>query len=283
VPAIVESLAELQGIRDAWSRAGETVALVPTMGSLHEGHRALVEEAARQADRVVVSIFVNPLQFGHGEDYDEYPRGLLADEAFLARGPVDLIFAPSVQVMYPEGLGSAPTQSAGAVGQLYEGASRPGHFDGVLTVVKRLLDYVTPEVAVFGRKDAQQVFLIKQMVAMLGLPVLLYEVDTVRDQDGLALSSRHAFLAPGERITALHIPRALEAAGGSRSAGEAQRVVAESLDQAEGVAVDYVDVVDPNTFQPVPGGMCQGEALMIVAAVVGSVRLIDTKLLRFGQ
>jgi pantoate--beta-alanine ligase len=283
MPAIVESLSELQGIRDAWSQAGETVALVPTMGSLHEGHRALVEEAARQADRVVLSIFVNPLQFGHGEDYEEYPRGLLADEAFLAEGAVDLIFAPSVQVMYPEGLGSAPTQSAGAAGQLYEGASRVGHFDGVLTVVKRLLDYVTPEVAVFGRKDAQQVFLLKRMVSTLGLPVRLCEVDTVRDRDGLALSSRNAFLSPEERRSALHIPRALEEAGGSLSAGEAKQLVTDVLQRAEGVAVDYVDVVGPDTFEPVPAGTTEGEVLVIVAAVVGSVRLIDTKLLRFGQ
>ncbi|HEV8012601.1 MAG TPA: pantoate--beta-alanine ligase, partial [Pontimonas sp.] len=176
MPAIIHSLEELRGILDSWRSAGETVALVPTMGSLHEGHKALVREAATHADRCVVSIFVNPLQFGAGEDFEEYPRSLAADEAFLADTLVDVIFAPSAEVIYPEGPEEAPTLSAGGVGDTFEGASRPGHFDGVLTVVKRLFDYVSPDVAVFGLKDAQQVFVVRQMVDTLGLSLRIVEV-----------------------------------------------------------------------------------------------------------
>lgn len=283
MPAIVHSLEELHGIRESWRRAGESVALVPTMGSLHEGHKALVQEATRHADRCVVSIFVNPLQFGAGEDFEEYPRTLLADEAFLADTLVDVIFAPSVEVMYPEGLDAAPTLSAGPIGDTFEGASRPGHFDGVLTVVKRLFDYVNPEVAVFGAKDAQQVFLVQQMVQDQKLPLRIVEVDTVRDSFGLALSSRNAQLSEAARAQALEIPRALDEASHQPSAQDARNRARAILESAPGVSVDYVEVVHPETFQPLGDGEPREQVRLIVAATIGGVRLIDNKLLHFGQ
>ena len=283
MPAIIHSLDELQGILDTWRSAGETVALVPTMGSLHEGHKALVREAASHADRCVVSIFVNPLQFGAGEDFEEYPRSLGADEAFLADSLVDVVFAPSAEVIYPEGPEEAPTLSAGGVGDTFEGASRPGQFDGVLTVVKRLFDYVTPDVAVFGLKDAQQVFVVRQMVETLGLPLRIVEVDTVRDTDGLALSSRNTHLSDTERVHAREIPRALEEAEKATSASEARRIVMGILEVAPGLVVDYVDLVDPKTFRPPPDTAGIREGRLIIAATVGTVRLIDNRLLHFGQ
>jgi len=274
MPAIIYSQEELQGILNTWRSAGETVALVPTMGSLHEGHKALVREAASHADRCVVSIFVNPLQFGAGEDFEEYPRSLAADEAFLADTLVDVVFAPSAEVIYPEGPGAAPTLSAGGVGDTFEGASRPGHFDGVLTVVKRLFDYVTPDVAVFGLKDAQQVFVVRQMVETLGLPLRIVEVDTVRDTDGLALSSRNTHLSDTERVHAREVPRALEEAEKVTSASEALRIARGILEVAPGLVVDYVDLVDPKTFRPPADTAGIREGRLIIAATVGTVRLI---------
>lgn len=283
MPAIVHSLEELQGILDTWRRAGETVALVPTMGSLHEGHKALVREATSQADRCVVSIFVNPLQFGTGEDFEEYPRSLVADEAFLADTLADIIFSPSAEVMYPEGLKAAPTLSAGDVGDSFEGASRPGHFDGVLTVVKRLFDYVSPDVAVFGCKDAQQLFVVRQMVEQRALPLRILEVDTVRDVDGLALSSRNTLLSEADRVHALEISRALTEAEKFTSATDALRAAQDILNVAPGLAVDYVDLVDPETFRPPADTAGIREGRLIIAATAGTVRLIDNRLLRFGQ
>ena len=283
MPAIIYSQEELQGILNTWRSAGETVALVPTMGSLHEGHKALVREATSQADRCVVSIFVNPLQFGAGEGFDEYPRSLVADEAILADTLVDVVFAPSAEVIYPEGPGAAPTLSAGEVGDTFEGAFRPGHFDGVLTVVKRLFDYVTPDVAVFGCKDAQQVFVVRQMVEHLSLPLRIVEVDTVRDADGLALSSRNTLLSEEDRVHAREIPRALDEAEKCPSAPEALRVAKGILDAAPGLVVDYVEMVDPKTFRPPADTAGIREGRLIIAATAGTVRLIDNRLLRFGQ
>jgi pantoate--beta-alanine ligase len=283
MPAIVHSREELQGILDTWRSAGETVALVPTMGSLHEGHKALVREATSHADRCVVSIFVNPLQFGAGEDFDEYPRSLVADEAFLADTLVDVVFAPSAEVVYPEGPEAAPALSAGNVGGSFEGASRPGHFDGVLTVVKRLFDYVSPDVAVFGCKDAQQLFVVRQMVDELALPLRILEVDTVRDVDGLALSSRNTHLSDTDRVHAREIPRALDEAEKTTSASEALRVARGILEAAPGLAVDYVEMVDPETFGALADSAVIPDGRLIIAATVGTVRVIDNRLLRFGQ
>jgi len=283
MPAIVHTLEELQGIRQAWRTAGESVALVPTMGSLHEGHKALVTRATEEADRCVVSIFVNPLQFSSDEGFDEYPRSLQADEAFLADTLVDVIFAPTVEVVYPDGLDAAVTHGAGPIGETYEGASRPGHFAGVLTVVARLFECVTPDVAIFGCKDAQQLFLVQQMVRDEQMSVRIVDVDTVRDPEGLALSSRNALLDEESARQALAIPEALEAAGEADNLQDARLRAREVLEGAPGVDVDYVDVVDPSTFTRVDDGHTPQEVRLIVAVTVGGVRLIDNRLIHFGQ
>ena len=219
--------------------AERTVALVPTMGALHDGHLALVDRALDMASTVVVSIFVNPLQFGPTEDLDKYPRTLEADVAALEARGVHYVFAPTVDVMYPHG--DLETRvTAGAVGDLFEGATRPGHFDGMLTVVSKLFNIVQPTYAMFGQKDAQQVFLVSRMVDDLNLPVRIEEVDTVRATDGLALSSRNRYLSAEDRQAGLTLSRALSAAAASASSGrDAALSAADAVLASPGVAVDY--------------------------------------------
>ena len=241
------------------------VVLVPTMGALHAGHRALVaraRELAGPAGSVVVSVFVNPLQFGEAADLDRYPRTLTADVELVTEAGGDLVWAPSVDDVYA---GGPPlvTVSAGPAGAVLEGAARPGHFDGMLTVVAKLLGSVRPHVAVFGAKDAQQLSLVRRMVRDLDLGVAVEAVETVRDDDGLALSSRNRFLSPAERQAGLALPRAL--ATGTLDGARAV------LAAEPGIALDYVEQVDPDTFAPVRGGT----GLLVVAARVGATRLID--------
>lgn len=256
-----------------------SVAFVPTMGALHDGHLALVRRAAELADTVVVSIFVNPLQFGEAEDLDRYPRELDADLDLL---PEDvLVFAPPADELYPDGE-SGTRVTAGAVGSTFEGASRPGHFDGMLTVVAKLLHIVRPEVVVFGQKDAQQVYLVRRMVRDLNVPVVVDVVETVRDADGLALSSRNRFLGTQERVAALALSRALAAA--EASAGSRKDALLAShtlLNDESGVEVDYVELVDPETFLPV-SDRYSGPVTAIVAARVGTTRLIDNRRFQLG-
>lgn len=260
--------------------AGKSIALVPTMGALHDGHLALVRRAGELADVVVVSIFVNPLQFGPAEDLARYPRDLDADVARLdglADGStgVDLVFAPSVAEMYPDGAVQTRVV-AGAAAELYEGAARPGHFDGVLTVVDKLLGIVGPDTVLFGQKDAQQVFLVKRMVADLNLPVAVEVVPIVREPEGLALSSRNRYLSEEQRRAALALSAALEAGAASASLGlEAARAAAlEAVDAQALVKLEYLVIVDPETFLAVDAGYW-GQARMLVAAIVGGTRLID--------
>lgn len=279
-PLVISFIEEMDYLRSAWREAGDTVALVPTMGSLHEGHLALVKEASNGADHVVVSIFVNPLQFGPTEDFATYPRQLAVDQDFLTDTEVEVIFAPSVEGVYPHGSDSHPMLRAGKVGELFEGASRQGHFDGVVTVVKRLFDIVQPDSAVFGKKDAQQLFLIHQMVQGEKVPVALFEVDTVRSADGVALSSRNAYLSESERELSTAIPRALRAATQAPTIADALDAARGVLETTEGISVDYLEVVDPQTFQVTRDS---NPALMIVAVVVGSTRLIDNQVLTFHQ
>ncbi|MCU1509707.1 MAG: Pantothenate synthetase [Glaciihabitans sp.] len=255
----------------------EGVVLVPTMGALHAGHVALVERAKQLGSPVVVSIFVNPLQFGASEDLDRYPRTLDADLDLLAGLGVDFVFAPTVDEMYPTG----PSQThvtAGGVGSLYEGRSRPGHFDGVLTVVAKLLGIVRPRHILFGQKDAQQVFLVRRMVTDLNFDVAVHTVETVREDSGLALSSRNRFLDAKEKRAALGLSRALDAAASSADQGiDAVVAAAQSALMGESlVKLDYLKVVDPDTFLPVDDHF-RGPALAIIAASVGSTRLIDNE------
>ncbi len=252
------------------------VAVVPTMGALHEGHRSLIRLAAQQADHVVVTVFVNPLQFGPGEDLDAYPRTLDRDLAVCAEEGVDLVFAPTPGEVYPDGEPQVRVR-AGDVAARWEGGSRPGHFDGVLTVVLLLLNLVRPDVAVFGRKDRQQLVLVQRMVRDLALPVRVVPGDTVREADGLARSSRNAYLQGEDRDRASALPRAGEAAVSAAAAGAGRREVvsaaAAELDRP-GVEVDYCVLVDPVDLREVPVGHT-GPAVLLLAARVGRTRLID--------
>ncbi|MET0724711.1 MAG: pantoate--beta-alanine ligase [Leifsonia sp.] len=275
VPAVITEIASVREVVRAARASGSRVALVPTMGALHAGHLALVDRARELADVVIVSIFVNPLQFGAGEDLDRYPRTLDADVAALSGHGVTGVFAPTVAEMYPAG-GTQTRVTAGSVGSLYEGAARPGHFDGMLTVVAKLLGIVQPDVVVFGRKDAQQAFLVGRMVTDLDVAVSVEVVPTVREDDGLALSSRNRFLSADERLAALTLSEALRTAENVAPQGVSE-VLAESagaFGDHDAVKLDYLVVVDPQTFLPVPDDY-RGTAMVLVAALVGGTRLID--------
>ena len=279
-PVVVDTIRGMREVVAAARAAGKSIALTPTLGALHEGHLAHVSRAGELADIRVVSIFVNPTQFTVAADLERYPRTLEADLEKLAG--VDYVFAPSVDEMYPAG----PTETkvtAGKVGSLYEGASRPGHFDGVLTVVAKLLSIVTPDVATFGQKDAQQLFLVKRMVADLNLPVRIETIETVREPDGLALSSRNRFLSAPERRAARTLSAALDAAASAGSSGiDATIAAAQGALMGEPlVELDYLKIVNPKTFLPVDDDY-RGPAIAIVAAQLGSTRLIDNETLYLG-
>jgi pantoate--beta-alanine ligase len=274
-PVVALTLAELRDVRDG---LGAPVVLVPTMGALHAGHRALLRAARATAGpggSVITSIFVNPLQFRPGEDLDRYPRTMDDDLAMCADEGVTAVFAPGATEMYPGGSPEV-TVDPGPMGRIFEGQFRPGFFDGVLTVVLKLFHLTRPDVAAFGEKDAQQLALIRQMVSDTSLDVVIESVPTVRDADGLATSSRNRYLSTAERALALTMPRALHA-GRAQAAGGAQAV----LDAAQQIllgepalAVDYLAVVDPRTFTRVGPGQA-GPALIVAAATVGTTRLID--------
>jgi pantoate--beta-alanine ligase len=250
------------------------------MGALHEGHLTLVREAARRAAFVAVSIFVNPTQFGPHEDFARYPRQLDVDVAKLASAQVDLVFAPEVQDMYPPG--DDTRVRVGAVAAPLEGAHRPGHFEGVATVVAKLLGVVGPCVAVFGRKDYQQLLVVQRMVRDLFLPVTIFAHPIVREADGLAMSSRNVYLSADERARALSIVRGLDAAvrrfaGGVRLIREVERLAREPIERA-GASIDYVEARDPDTLGPLEGDAGE-RAVLLVACRVGKTRLIDNVLL----
>jgi len=281
-PVVIETI---KGMREAIAReraAGRTVALTPTLGALHEGHLSHVSRTTELADVRVVSIFVNPTQFGDPADLERYPRDLEADLARLEPYGVAYVFAPSVDEMYPTG----PTETrvtAGKIGTLYEGAARPGHFDGVLTVVAKLLEIVTPEIVSFGQKDAQQLFLVRRMIDDLNIPVRVEIIDTVREDDGLALSSRNRFLDAKERRAARTLSTALEAAASSGDRGiDATLAAAQAVFMGEPlVKLDYFKIVQPKTFIPVDDDY-RGKAIAIVAATLGNTRLIDNEQLYLG-
>jgi pantoate--beta-alanine ligase len=255
------------------------VVLVPTMGALHEGHRALIRRAREIASPngcVVVSVFVNPLQFEAGEDLDRYPRTLKDDVLMVAEEGGDLLFAPNAAQMYPRP--QLITVDPGPVGRILEGESRPGHFAGVLTVVAKLLQLVCPDVAVFGEKDAQQLALVRRLAADLDVGTEIVGVPTVRDPDGLAISSRNRFLSPAERRTALLLPAALRAGRDAAPDGPAavRKAAAEVLGTPADPALelDYLALVDPDTFEEA-GEDYAGPARLLVAGRVGTTRLID--------
>ena len=252
------------------------------MGALHDGHRSLIRLARARAEQVVVSIFVNPLQFGPGEDYARYPRPLADDLAACEAEGVDVVLAPSVSDLYRDG--RQVTVSAGALGRVLEGAARPGHFDGVLTVVLKLFHIVNPRLAVFGQKDAQQLACIQRMVLDLNLDIEVVGAPIIRDPDGLATSSRNVFLSPAERSLALSLSTALEKAATQTSVPAARSAAYETLDRAAddpAFALDYATLVHPATFAEVPDDHT-GHAIFVVAARVGRTRLIDNATLTFG-
>lgn len=265
---------------DGMRAPGRRVAVVMTMGALHDGHAALLRAARYAADVVVVTIFVNPRQFGAAEDLGRYPRTLDADLALCARQGADLVFAPPEAEVYPTR--PVVTVSAGALGEVLEGRSRPGHFDGVLTVVLKLLHLVRPATAVFGEKDAQQLALVRRMVADLDLEVEILAVPTVREPDGLALSSRNRFLSGPQRRSARALSAALRAGADAGSDGVegVLRAVRERLDDEPCVFTDYVALVNEATFaELLPGDETPAAGRLVVAARVGDTRLIDTRLI----
>jgi pantoate--beta-alanine ligase len=280
-PTLVRTKAEVRAWVARQRTAGKRVGLVPTMGYLHEGHLSLVDRAHALADVVAMSIFVNPLQFGPTEDLERYPRDLERDLELAAERGTALVFAPSIAEMYPEGEPRVFVLPEDEIGGRLDGASRPGHFRGVLTVVAKLFGIFTPHVAIFGQKDWQQATLIARMAADLDMPVRVEVAPIVREPDGLAMSSRNVYLSPAERQSALALSRALARVreryeGGERGARALREELWNGI-SAPGVEPEYAEVVDPRTLGPIE--RAAGGTLLAVAARVGKTRLIDNALL----
>jgi pantoate--beta-alanine ligase len=282
IRTVQELKAELASVK----QSGKSISFVPTMGAIHDGHLSLIKIARQKSDFVVASIFVNPLQFSSTSDFDLYPRNEISDSASLATSGVDILFLPSVTEIYLNGE-MTNTRSAGPIGELYEGQTRKGHFDGMLTVVARLFEIVAPDVAVFGSKDAQQLFLIRQMLktetgSSWATNLEIVEGPTIRESNGLALSSRNQRLNSQQSHVALTLSQALDTAQRKASSGvlEAHREAMKVFSSNPEAKLDYLAVVNPDSFEPVGGGFT-GQALMIVAAEVGNVRLIDNRSITF--
>lgn len=281
---IVETVCAMKAQVAAWKAEGLTVGLVPTMGSLHAGHESLMDAARAACDRVVVSVFVNPIQFGPGEDFDAYPRDIERDGAIAAAHGVDVVFHPTAEEMYP------PAHNTYVVMETLTdalcGASRPGHFRGVCTVVTKLFNIVRPDRAFFGQKDAQQLAIIKRMVADLNMNVTVVGCPIVREEDGLAKSSRNAYLSPEERQAALVLSRAIRAGEAAVAAGERdgttlRRLMTAVIEEEPLARIDYIEVVDGLTMRPVEA---IGEtALVAMAVYIGRTRLIDNFLYEAGE
>jgi pantoate--beta-alanine ligase len=287
----VETAGELRRYVEAWRRAGERVGLVPTMGALHEGHLSLVRRARELAHRVVASIFVNPAQFDQRRDLERYPRTPERDAALLESAGCDLLFLPDEATLYPPGHATWVVPEGPAEG--LEGGHRPGHFRGVATVVLALFELVRPDVAVFGEKDAQQLAVVRRLVRDLHLPVEIAAGPTVREEDGLALSSRNARLSPEERRAAAVLHRSLEAGaaaaldgtggdGPGASAEAVRRALRETLAAEPLARVDYAEVVDAESFRPIAGRLA-GEVILPIAVWIGETRLIDNLRLRLDD
>jgi len=274
-PPLVTTVAELRDALGPVRREGTRIGLVPTMGALHDGHLSLVLASQSECDFTVVTIFVNPSQFGPGEDLARYPRPLARDLELLA-GSADLVFAPGEREVYP--LGFATWVEVGSIAEPLEGAFRPGHFRGVATVVLKLLNMVGPDAAYFGQKDYQQWLVIRRMVADLNLPITIRVCPIAREPDGLAMSSRNAYLSPDERRRAAVLSKGLGVAAGAVAQGERDAAsiaakVRETILAAAPVSIDYIAVADPETLEPIES--IRGPALVALAVRIGSTRLID--------
>jgi pantoate--beta-alanine ligase len=267
----------MRELRESWRHHDDHVALVPTMGNLHAGHLSLVDLARRHAERVVVTVFVNPTQFGEGEDFEDYPRTLKRDTQRLKKLDADALFTPDVDTVYPFGIDKATLVSVPGLTRNFCGASRPGHFDGVTTVVARLFALVQPDVAVFGQKDYQQQLVIRHMTADLSLPIRIITAPTVREADGLAMSSRNQYLSDAERAVAPQLHASLEAIGTELENGkrdfEALEKAALARLEATGFAPDYVAIRRAESLEP-PDRDCD-EIVVLAAAHLGKARLID--------
>jgi len=274
-PAHVQIVLNSEELTRARAQLEGSVAFVPTMGALHAGHMELVAEARKRADKVAASIFVNPTQFGEREDYGRYPRREADDAAMLEQAGCDLLWMPAAGDIYPDGFST--TVSVAGVSERWEGEARSGHFDGVATVVAKLLLAVRPDIALFGEKDFQQLAVIRRMVADLNLPVDIVGIPTVREADGLALSSRNAYLSDDERGRAVALPNALQAARAGivngQSVGAALQQAKQSLVEAGFLKIDYFALVDAATLEPLEAA--KGDMRLIAAAVIGTTRLID--------
>ena len=281
---IITTVADMKARVAEWKAEGLTVGLTPTMGALHEGHMSLMEAARNACDKVVTSVFVNPIQFGPNEDYDNYPRDLEHDAAIAESKGVDVVFHPSVEEMYPPNYNTYVVMET--LTDTLCGAKRPGHFRGVCTVVNKLMNIVQPDMAFFGQKDAQQLAIIKRMVADLNMNVTVVGCPIVREEDGLAKSSRNAYLSAEERTAALCLSRAIFAAqeaieNGERNARAITKLVTDTIEAEPMSRIDYVEVVDLANMQPVE---TLGEAgLVAIAVYIGSTRLIDNYLFDFAE
>jgi pantoate--beta-alanine ligase len=274
---IIARTGELRSLVAEWKRAGERIAMVPTMGNLHAGHADLVQRARGMAERVVVSIFVNPLQFGPNEDFAQYPRTPAEDQLLLRSLGVDVLFAPDVQDIYPNGQSCVTRVNLAVWSDILCGAFRPGHFEGVATVVTKLLNLVQPDLALFGQKDFQQLAIIRRVVSDLCMPIEVIGVPTVRESDGLAMSSRNRYLTPEQRSAAPAIHEALTRAQKSLSSGERDYALlenqgAEAL-REKGFSVDYFSIRDAQTLDT-PNSNSR-ELVVLTAARIGKARLID--------
>jgi pantoate--beta-alanine ligase len=274
---IIQTKDELREQLQEWRAASEHVALVPTMGNLHSGHASLVELAREHAERVVVSVYVNPTQFGEGEDFEDYPRTLERDTRRLKKVSADMLFVPGDDVVYPFGHENATVVSVPGLTENFCGATRPGHFDGVTTVVARLFAMVQPDVAVFGQKDYQQQLVIRHMCEDLGLPIQIVVADTVRESDGLAMSSRNQYLDDEQRAVAPLLHQAISDAAATLKVGgrnyEVMEADARQALEAAGFIVDYVAVRRADDLS-MPGSNCD-EFVVLAAATLGKARLID--------
>ncbi len=281
---IIEFVSEMQQLADEWRRQGKRIGFVPTMGFLHEGHLALMGEAKRRADAVAVSVFVNPTQFGPNEDFECYPRDMERDIRLCTEVGVDVIFAPPVPEMYPDGYQTSVEVSK--VTTPLCGRTRPGHFRGVTTVVAKLFHCVKPHIAIFGQKDYQQWVAVRRMVRDLNMDIEIVSYPTVRESDGLALSSRNTYLSPAEREIALRLSRSLRAAQELVDRGEIYgeavlMKVREVLESGGGLRIDYVQLCHPDTLDDVL--TVDGCAVLLMAAFIGKTRLIDNCVLRSGN
>jgi pantoate--beta-alanine ligase len=278
----IDRVAPMGAAADGIRRDGRRIAFVPTMGCLHEGHLSLIRLARGLADVVVVSVFVNPSQFGRGEDFASYPRDIARDSALAEGAGADILFTPADDEMYPGG--HSTTVDAGPIASVLEGRSRPGHFRGVATVVAKLFNIVKPHAAVFGQKDAQQVAVIRRMAADLNFGIEIVTAPTVREADGLAMSSRNAYLSPEERTQAPALRRSLDAglraaAGGERDCAKIVALMRGIISAQPSAAIDYVSVADAGTLEELSSLARGTRALVSVAVRIGTTRLIDNDII----